>query len=63
MYFLEIFLPLFASFVVGFFGRFLGNRGVVIFNLFVIFLSFLISLFIFFEVVLCGQVCFLFLNN
>jgi NADH-ubiquinone oxidoreductase chain 5 len=47
--------PLFSAFVSGFFGRFLGSKGVTLFSTFCVFLSFIISLFFFFEVSFLGK--------
>ena len=57
MYLLVIFLPLLASFVAGFFGRWIGKQGAVIVTTASVALSSLLSFFIFYEVVLCHSVC------
>lgn len=50
MYLLILYLPLISSFTCGFFGRFIGSRGSSVFSIFLIGISFINSLLIFFEV-------------
>ena len=57
MYLLVIFLPLFASFFTGLFGRFLGFRGAAFITITCVFLSSLLSLYAFYEVALCRSPC------
>lgn len=59
MYLTVIFLPLINFLTVILFGRFLGNKGSQILILINMFLTFLLSYFIFYEVNLKGSVCFL----
>lgn len=59
MYLTVIFLPLINFLTVILFGRFLGNNGSKVLILFNMFLTFLLSYFIFYEVNLKGSVCFL----
>lgn len=54
MYLLIVFLPFVSSISVGFFGRFLGFYGASLLSTSCIFLSFLLSLFGFYEVALVG---------
>ena len=54
MYVLVVFIPLMSAFTVGFFGRFLGRQGSGIFATTSIGVSFLLSVFIFYEVSLGG---------
>jgi NADH-ubiquinone oxidoreductase chain 5 len=57
MYLLIIFLPL-VSFIAGsLFGRFLGKKGVIFITTTSLFLSTILSFFIFYEVVLCHSIC------
>jgi NADH-ubiquinone oxidoreductase chain 5 len=57
MYLSIIFLPLVASFIAGFFGRFIGKQGACIVTTFSVFLASLMSLLAFYEVVLCHSIC------
>lgn len=57
MYLLIIFFPLFGAFCSGFLGRFIGRFGSIFLTTFCIFLSFIVSLFIFYEVCLNGSIC------
>lgn len=50
MYLLVILLPLLGSIIVGFSGRFLGRFGGAFVSTFMLFLTWLVALFIFFEV-------------
>ena len=59
MYLTVIFLPLINFLIVILFGRFLGNKGSQILILINMFLTFLLSYFIFYEVNLKGSICFL----
>lgn len=63
MYLLIIFLPLVSSFFLGFFGHFIGKKGSIYISLCCLFSGFFISLFLFYEVVLCKQFCYCFLSN
>lgn len=63
MYLLTIFLPLFNSFVLGFFGRFLGKKGSAFFSLLCLFLSLFCSAFLFYEVILYNQPCYCLISN
>jgi NADH-quinone oxidoreductase subunit L len=57
MYLLVIFFPIFGALIAGFFGRFVGRYGSIIISTSCMFLSFLTSLFIFYEVSLSNSVC------
>lgn len=57
MYLLVIFLPFVASISAGLLGRFLGYRGAALLTTGSVFLSFLISLAIFYEVAFSGVTC------
>lgn len=57
MYLLVIFFPLLGSLITGLFGRFLGRQGSIILTTGCLFLSFLTSLFIFYEVGLSNSIC------
>ena len=57
MYLLVIFFPLLGSLITGVFGRFLGRQGSIILTTSCLFLSFLISLLIFYEVGLSNSIC------
>ena len=57
MYLLIIFFPLMGAFLTGFFGRFFGRIGSIFITTICLFISFLLSLFIFFEVGLSNSVC------
>ena len=59
MYLLVIFFPLVGFFGVGLFGRFFGGFGSYFLTSSCLFLSFLTSLFIFYEVGFCGCPCYL----
>jgi NADH-ubiquinone oxidoreductase chain 5 len=59
MYLTVILLPLINFLIVILFGRFLGNKGSQILILINMFLTFILSYFIFYEVNLKGSVCFL----
>lgn len=54
MYLLIICLPFFGSFIAGFFGRHIGSKGASIVTTFCLFVSFLISIIIFYESALIG---------
>lgn len=57
MYLSIVVLPFLSFFVAATSGRFLGRQGVCFFTTFCTFLAFFISLFIFYEVVVCQSVC------
>ena len=57
MYLSIIFLPLIGAFIAGFFGRFLGKQGAILITTTLVFLSSILSFFVFYEVVLCHSVC------
>jgi NADH:ubiquinone oxidoreductase subunit 5 (subunit L)/multisubunit Na+/H+ antiporter MnhA subunit len=59
MYLLLIFLSLIGSCLAGFFGRYLGHGSSII-TCSCLFLSFLLSLFAFYEVALCN--CFVYIK-
>ena len=61
MYLLILFLPIFNSFLLGFFGRFIGKKGSIFFSILCLFSSFLISLIIFYEVIINKYVCYIYL--
>ena len=57
MYLLILYLP-FLSFLISiFFSEFLGNKGVCFLSTFFLGLTMLISLFIFFEIIVCNSLC------
>jgi NADH-ubiquinone oxidoreductase chain 5 len=58
MYFLLVVLPLFGSLFSLIFGRYIGRQGSSILTTFLVFFSFLLSLFIFYEVCFLGSPCF-----
>jgi len=60
MYFLILILPFLSFLSCIFFGRFIGINGCCILSTFAIFLTFLLSLFAFYEVVILGSNCMLF---
>lgn len=60
MYLLLIFLSIIGSCLAGFFGRYLGSYGAAIITTSCLFLSFLISIFAFYEVALNG--CFVYIK-
>ena len=55
MYLLIIFLPLLASLISGFFGRFIGFRGAIYITCTSVILSFILSTIVFYEVALCAS--------
>lgn len=57
MYLLILYFPLIGCLWSGFFGHFLGKNGASLIALFCMFLSVLISFFIFYEIVLCNNIC------
>jgi NADH-ubiquinone oxidoreductase chain 5 len=57
MYLLILYFPLIGCLWSGFFGHFLGKNGASLITLFCMFLSVLISFFIFYEIVLCNNIC------
>lgn len=57
MYLLVIFFPIISAFILGFFGRFIGRKGAAILSTTCIFLAFITSLIIFYEVALLNSVC------
>jgi len=59
MYLLILYLPLISCFISGFFGRFLTPKGVAFFSTICILVSFVFSLFSFFEVGFCSCFCYL----
>ena len=59
MYLTVLFLPLISFLIVILFGRFLGNKGSQIVIISHIFITFLLSYFIFYEVNIKGSICFL----
>jgi NADH-ubiquinone oxidoreductase chain 5 len=63
MYIVLVFLPLISSLICLFFGRFFGKFGVSIITIFLIFLSFLLSVFIFYEVGLSNSSCYFILHS
>jgi NADH-ubiquinone oxidoreductase chain 5 len=63
MYLLVIFFPIMGALIAGFFGRYVGRYGSIIISTSCMFLSFIVSLFIFFEVSLSNSVCMIKLTN
>ena len=59
MYLFIVFLFLFGSFVVGFFGCFLGLEGIVIMIIMCVLFFLILFLIVFYEVVLGVSVCYL----
>ena len=59
MYLLIVFLPLLGSFLAGFFGRFLGFRGAALITTSCVITSAILSCIAFYEVALCGSICYL----
>lgn len=57
MYLLVLFFPLIGFLLVSLFGRFFGKQGSCFISIFCLFLSFVVSLFIFYEVCLSNTVC------
>jgi len=57
MYLWSLITPLFGIIIIFIFGRFLGKNGVISIALISLFLAWLTSLFVFFEVVFKNQVC------
>lgn len=57
MYLLLILIPFFNFIIIGFFGRFLGKKGVILITLFLFFFSWLLSFILFFEVCLAHNTC------
>lgn len=55
MYIVLVFLPLLGALSAGFFGRLMGNKGGVVVTTLSVFITFLLSLFSFYEVGLCGN--------
>jgi NADH:ubiquinone oxidoreductase subunit 5 (subunit L)/multisubunit Na+/H+ antiporter MnhA subunit len=58
MYLLILYFPLISFLIIGFFGRFLGAHGCNILATLNMFFNFLLSFFIFYEIVLGGSTCF-----
>lgn len=58
MYLLILYFPFISFLIIGLFGRFLGTKGCNFIATFNMFFNFLLSFFIFYEVVLKGSVCF-----
>lgn len=63
MYLLVLFFPIFSVFCTGFFGKFLGKKGVVFINISSMVLTFLTSSFIFLEVCLYKYTCLIILGD
>nr|YP_009674812.1 NADH dehydrogenase subunit 5 [Fossombronia foveolata]QDE12797.1 NADH dehydrogenase subunit 5 [Fossombronia foveolata] len=59
MYLLIVILPLIGSFAAGFFGRFLGSRGVAVVTTTCVSLSSILSCIAFYEVALCASACYI----
>lgn len=57
MYLLILFFPFISAFLTGLFGRFIGRHGSVIISTSCLLFSFLIALFIFYEVSLSQSIC------
>jgi NADH-ubiquinone oxidoreductase chain 5 len=58
MYLLILYFPFINFILISFFGRFIGTKGSNFLSIINMFLTFILSYFIFFEVVLKGSVCF-----
>jgi proton-translocating NADH-quinone oxidoreductase chain L len=59
MYLLVIFLPFIGCLGVGLFGRYFGSKGSILITVTCLFFSFFFSLFLFYEVGLCGCPCYI----
>lgn len=59
MYLLIIFLPLLSAFISGFTGRYIGTRGAQILTTSLILITFLLSIFVFYEVGFSGIPCYI----
>jgi proton-translocating NADH-quinone oxidoreductase chain L len=59
MYILVVLLPLLSSILIGFYGYRLGYRGVCVIALIIMSLSSVLSVFIFYEVAILGNKCFI----
>lgn len=55
MYLLVVYIPLASAFIVGFFGRYLGKNGAAILSSSSLGVTFMLSVFIFFEVAMSGS--------
>ena len=58
-----IFLPLFGFILAGIFGRYIGSKGSVGLSFLCVFLSFLCSMFCFYETVICHCFVYISLNS
>jgi NADH:ubiquinone oxidoreductase subunit 5 (subunit L)/multisubunit Na+/H+ antiporter MnhA subunit len=59
MYLLILYMPLLSSILSIFFGKYLGKNGTSLLVIFCMFVTLILSFFIFFEVVLSNNVCIL----
>jgi NADH-ubiquinone oxidoreductase chain 5 len=57
MYLLVLFFPFIGALITGLLGRYIGRSGSLIITTSCLFFSFIISLFIFFEVGLSNSIC------
>lgn len=57
MYLLILYFPLIGSLWSGLFGHFLGKNGASLITLYCMLISVLISFFIFYEIILCNNIC------
>ena len=63
MYFSVLLLPFLSFFTTNLFGRFLGTHGCRLFSTTSVFLSFLLSIIIFFEIAIANSPCILHVAN
>jgi NADH:ubiquinone oxidoreductase subunit 5 (subunit L)/multisubunit Na+/H+ antiporter MnhA subunit len=56
MYILVLILPLLSSILAGLYGRYFGREGCAFLSTFILFLTWLLSLFIFYEVGVCHNI-------
>lgn len=63
MYLLVLYLPSVSAFLTGFFGKFLGKNGVRVINISCMFLTFLVSCLIFYEVCFLKYTCYINLGS
>ena len=62
MYLLIVMLPLFGALISGLGGRFLGRYGSSILSTLCVFISGMLSVMVFYEIGICGNICFISLN-
>ena len=57
MYINVIFLPLISFLTCTIFGRYIGNKGIIIVSIICLFLTFILTLILFYEIGLCNSIC------